>query len=43
VKLWATSETARDFSEFREETARRVHGLLPWNWQKPAIAHTAAA
>jgi transposase len=23
--------------------ARRLHELLPWNWQKPAIAHTAAA
>ena len=22
--------------------ARRLHELLPWNWQKPAIAYTAA-
>ena len=26
-----------------DHPARRLHELLPWNWQKPAIAHTAAA
>jgi transposase len=26
-----------------DHPARRLHELLPWNWQKPAIAHTAVA
>ena len=26
-----------------DHPARRLHELLPWNWQKPAIAHAAAA
>jgi transposase len=26
-----------------DHPARRLHELLPWNWEKPAIAHTVAA
>ena len=26
-----------------DHPARRLNELLPWNWQKPAIEHTAAA
>jgi hypothetical protein len=26
-----------------DHPARRLHELLPWNWQKPALAHSAAA
>jgi len=26
-----------------DHPARRLHELLPWNWQQPGIEHTEAA